>query len=178
MASILKTSSCARRLRLSETSFKRAKPGSANPHGRIRRSAERYARLQNEVVELKQQAEEGQARVRELEATQEQLGMVESREMILREEQDKLKAQIADLQRELDTGKEKVQELDATCERLAEMERVCQELHEENRRLEEKFRDGRNGSLRVRKPKHRSAPFDSSSRNYKRSKRRSRKRIL
>jgi chromosome segregation ATPase len=99
--------------------------------------AERYARLQNEVVDLKQQAEEGQARVRELEATQEQLGMVESREMILREEQDKLKAQIADLQRELDTGKEKVQELDATCERLAEMERVCQELREENRRFED-----------------------------------------
>ena len=46
--------------------------------------------------------------------------MVESREMILSEEQDKLKAQIADLQRELDTGKEKVQEPDATCERLAE----------------------------------------------------------
>ena len=102
-------------------------------------SAECYARLQNEVVELKRQAEEGQARVRELEATQEQLGMVESREMILSEEQDKLKAQIADLQRELDTGKEKVQELDATCERLAEMERVCQELREKNRRLEEEI---------------------------------------
>ena len=102
-------------------------------------SAECYARLQNEVVELKRQAEEGQARVRELEATQEQLGMVESREMILSEEQDKLKAQIADFQRELDTGKEKVQELDATCERLAEMERVCQELREENRRLEEEI---------------------------------------
>jgi len=102
-------------------------------------SAECYARLQNEVVELKRQAEEGQARVRELEATQEQLGMVESREMILSEEQDKLKAQIADLERELDTGKEKVQELDATCERLAEMERVCQELREKNRRLEEEI---------------------------------------
>ena len=65
--------------------------------------------------------------------------MVESREMILSEEQDKLKAQIADLQRELDTGKEKVQELDATCERLAEMARVCQELREKNRRLEEEI---------------------------------------
>jgi chromosome segregation ATPase len=102
-------------------------------------SAECYARLQNEVVELKRQAEEGQARVPELESTQEQLGMVESREMILSEEQDKLKAQIADLQGELDTGKEKVQELDATCERLAEMERVCQELREKNRRLEEEI---------------------------------------
>jgi chromosome segregation ATPase len=102
-------------------------------------AAERYARLQNEVVELKQQAEEGQARVRELEATQEQLGLVESREMILREEQDKLNAQIADLQRELDTGREKVRELDATGEQLAEMECVCQELREENRRLEEEI---------------------------------------
>jgi chromosome segregation ATPase len=99
-------------------------------------AAERYARLQNEVVALKQQAEEGQARVGELEATQEQL---ESREMILREEQDKLNAQIADLQRELDTGREKVRELDATCEQLAEMECVCQELREENRRLEEEI---------------------------------------
>src|SRR5262245_13922935 len=102
-------------------------------------AAERYARLQNEVVELKQQAEEGQARVCELEATQEQLGMVESREMILREEQDKLNAQIVDLQRELDTGKEKVRELDATCERLAKMEHVCRELCEETRRLEEEI---------------------------------------
>ncbi len=102
-------------------------------------SAECYARLQNEVVELKRQAEEGQARVRELEATQEQLGMVESREMILNEEQDKLKTQVADLQRELDTGKVKVQELDATCERLAGMERMCEELSEENRRLEEEI---------------------------------------
>jgi chromosome segregation ATPase len=102
-------------------------------------SAECYARLQNEVVELKRQAEEGQARVRELEATQGQLGMVESREMILREQQHKLEAQIADLQRELDTGKEKVQELDATCERLVEMERFCQEPREKNRRLEEEI---------------------------------------
>jgi chromosome segregation ATPase len=94
-------------------------------------SAECYARLQNEVVELKRQAE---ARVRELEATQEQLGMVKSREMILKEEQHKLEVQIADLQRELDTGKVKVQELDATHKRLAEMERVCQELSEESQR--------------------------------------------
>ena len=102
-------------------------------------AAERYARLQNEVVELKQQAEDGQVRVRELEDTHEQLGMVESREMIFREEQDKLKAQIADLQRELDTGKVKGQELDATHKRLAGMERMCQELSEENRQLEEEI---------------------------------------
>jgi myosin heavy subunit len=101
--------------------------------------AECYARLQTEVVELKQKAKEGQARIGELEAVQEQLGMVESREMILRDQQHKQEAQIADLQRELSMGKQAVQELDVTCERLAGIERVCQELREENRRLEEEI---------------------------------------
>jgi myosin heavy subunit len=86
---------------------------------------------------LKQQAEEGQARARELEAVQDQLGAVESREIILRDQQGKLEAQIEDLHRELSTGKETARELDATHKRLAEMERVYQELREENRRLEE-----------------------------------------
>ena len=101
--------------------------------------AERYARLQNEIVELKQQAEESQARARELEDVQEQLGVVESREMILRDQQDKLEAQIEDLHRELSTGKETVRELDATHKRLAEMERIYCKLCEENRRLEEEM---------------------------------------
>ncbi|HEY7322137.1 MAG TPA: hypothetical protein VIE89_31615 [Candidatus Binatia bacterium] len=104
-----------------------------------RESAECYTRLQNEVVELKRQAEEGQARVCELEAARQQLGMVKSREMILKEERHKLEAQIADLQRERDAGKLKVQELDETYKRLAKMERVCQGLSEENRRLEEEI---------------------------------------
>ena len=69
--------------------------------------SERYALLQNEVVELKQQAEEGQAKARELEAVQQQLGAVESREMILRDQQGKLEAQTADLQRELSREKKK-----------------------------------------------------------------------
>jgi chromosome segregation ATPase len=81
------------------------------------RPAERYAQLQNEIVELKQQAEEGQAKASELKAVQE--------------------AQIKNLQRELFMAKKAVEELDATSERLAGMERVCQELREENRRLED-----------------------------------------
>jgi len=102
-----------------------------------REAAERYAQLQNEIVELKEQAKEGQATARELEAVQEQLGAVESREMIFREQQHKLEAQIENLQRALFMEKKAVQELDATCERLAGMELVCQLLREENRRLED-----------------------------------------
>ena len=101
------------------------------------REAERYAQLQNEIVELKQQAKEGQATARELEAVQEQLGAVESREMILKVQQHMLEVQIENLQRALFMEKQAVQELDATRERLAGMERVCQELREENRRLED-----------------------------------------
>src|SRR5262245_12998163 len=101
------------------------------------REAERYAQLQNEIVELKRQAEEGQATVRKLEAVQEQLGAVESREMILKVQQHMLEVQIENLQRALFMEKQAVQELDATRERLAGMERVCQELREENRRLED-----------------------------------------
>jgi len=102
-----------------------------------REAAERYAQLQNEIVEIKQQAEEGQAKASELAAVREQLGTGESREMILKEHQHKLEAQIENLQRALFMEKQAVQELDATRERLAGMERVCQELREENRRLED-----------------------------------------
>src|SRR5262244_325965 len=101
------------------------------------REAERYAQLPNQIIELKRQAEEGQATVRELEAVQEQLGAVESREMILKVQQHMLEVQIENLQRALFMEKQAVQELDATRERLAGMERVCQELREENRRLED-----------------------------------------
>jgi chromosome segregation ATPase len=83
------------------------------------RPAEHYEQLQKEIVELKQQAEEGQAKASELKAVQE--------------------AQIKNLQRELFMAKKAVQELDATCERLVGMERVCQELREENRRLEDEI---------------------------------------
>src|SRR5262249_25622110 len=71
------------------------------------------------------------------EAVQEQLGAVESREMILKVQQHMLEVQIENLQRALFMEKQAVQELDATRERLAGMERVCQELREENRRLED-----------------------------------------
>jgi chromosome segregation ATPase len=109
-----------------------------------RGAAEHYTQLQNQIVELKQQAEEGQRTARELEAVQEHLDTVESREKILKEQQHNLEAQIKNLHREFFIAKKAVQELDATCERLAGMERVCQELREENRRLEDEISCARN----------------------------------
>src|SRR5215813_7658456 len=66
-----------------------------------REAAERYAQLQNEIVELKQRAAKGQPTACELEAIPEQLDALESREMILKEHQHKLEAQIENLQRAL-----------------------------------------------------------------------------
>src|SRR5262249_10952130 len=69
---------------------------SASPN---REFAERYTQLQNEIVDLKQQAAKGHATAREPEAVQERLDAVESPEMILKEHQHKLEAQMENLQR-------------------------------------------------------------------------------
>ena len=71
------------------------------------RPAEDYEQLQKEVVELRQQSAKGQATARELEAVQEQLRAVESREMILKEQQHNLEAQIKNLQRGALYGKKR-----------------------------------------------------------------------
>jgi hypothetical protein len=94
------------------------------------------ARLQIEITELKQQLEESQAKSRALEAVQQQLANVESREMMLREQKDALEVQLAELQQELHLRKEKLEELDATRTRLIEMEQVSNELRGENLRLQ------------------------------------------
>jgi chromosome segregation ATPase len=99
--------------------------------------SDRCARLEEEVSDFKQQLEDSQAKAREVETAQQQLANVESREMIYREQQEKLEALIVDLERELTEGKNQVQALDETHQRLGETERVCEELAEENRRLGE-----------------------------------------
>ena len=97
--------------------------------------SDRCARLEEEVSDFKQQLEASQAKAREVETAQQQLANVESREMIYREQQEKLEVLIVDLERELTEGKNQVQALDETHQRLGETERVCEELAEENRRL-------------------------------------------
>jgi hypothetical protein len=105
--------------------------------GRNQEVADRCARLEEEVSDCKQQLEDSRAKAREVEVAQQQLANVESREMIYREQQEKLEALIVDLERELTEGKNQVQALDETHQRLGETERVCEELAEENRRLGE-----------------------------------------
>jgi chromosome segregation ATPase len=97
----------------------------------------RCARLEEEVSDFEQQLEDSRSKAREIEAAQQQLAKVESREMIYKEQQEKLEVLIVDLERELSEGKSQVQALDETHQRLRETERVCEELADENRRLGE-----------------------------------------
>ena len=89
--------------------------------------SDRCAHLEAEVADWKQRREESQAKIRELEAVQQQLANIESREMIYREQQQKLETRIVDLERELAEAKNQTA--------AQETERLCQELGDENRRL-------------------------------------------
>jgi regulator of replication initiation timing len=89
--------------------------------------SDRCAHLEAEVADWKQRREESQAKIRELEAVQQQLANVESREMIYREQRQKLETRIVDLERELAEAKNQ--------QGSQETERLCQELGDENRRL-------------------------------------------
>jgi len=101
--------------------------------------SDRCAGLQAQVADLKQQLEDSQTKAREIEITRQQLANFESRELIHREQQQKLEALIVDLKRELAEEKNQVQALGDTYKRLRETDRVCQELAEENRRLGEEI---------------------------------------
>ena len=101
--------------------------------------SDRCAGLEAEVADFKRQLEGSQSKVREIEITSQQLSNVESRELIYKEQQQKLEALIVDLERELSEGKNQVQALEDTHERLRETDRVCQGLADENRRLGEEI---------------------------------------
>ena len=97
--------------------------------------SDRYARLEQEAIDFKQQLEDSQAKARQMQTAQQQLADVESRETVYREQQQRLEALVIDLERELSEGKNQVQSLAETHGHLQETERVCQELSDENRRL-------------------------------------------
>ncbi|HEX9788860.1 MAG TPA: hypothetical protein VGB09_12575 [Candidatus Binatia bacterium] len=100
---------------------------------------ERSARLEAEIVELRQNLEEIQARNRDLEATRQSLPDIEGIEARHRQERQDLQERIADLERRLLMGQEQLSELPALQERLAEAAGVNDSLRDEIRRYEDEL---------------------------------------
>ena len=102
-------------------------------------AAERHARLQSEMMDLKHKLEESHAKLREFESLQQKLASVDALEKRYREEQRRMESRIAELEREISTGQEKVRESEALRERLAESERNQETLRNESRQHDEEI---------------------------------------
>lgn len=98
-------------------------------------SQQRQSQLEHSLIDLKQQLERSQARVRELETAQ----APTVNEAQQREETDKLEARIAQLQASLNAAAESACQADILRQRLSESERTAQELRETLRQRDEEL---------------------------------------
>ena len=102
-------------------------------------SQEKHALLQSEVAELRQELEVRQAKIRELEAAQQNIPNVAAIEAGHRQERQGLQERIAELERRLLADQDMLAEAQALRQRLAEAEESQKSLREEIRRQEEEI---------------------------------------
>jgi predicted nucleic acid-binding Zn-ribbon protein len=102
-------------------------------------AAERHARLQSEMMDLKHKLEESHAKLREFENLQQKLVSFGALEERHREERLRMESRIAELEKEISTGREKVREAETLRDRLAESERNQETLRNESRQRDEEI---------------------------------------
>lgn len=102
-------------------------------------SSESHARVQAEVVELRQELVARQARIRELETAQQNVPNVAAIEASHRQERQELLERIAELERRLLAEQNALAETQALRQRLAEAEESQKTLREEMHRHEEEI---------------------------------------
>jgi hypothetical protein len=102
-------------------------------------AAERHARLQSEMMDLKHKLEESHAKLRDFESLQQKLASFGALEERHREERLRMESRIAGLEREISTGREKVRESETLRDRLAESERNQEALRNESRQRDEEI---------------------------------------
>jgi hypothetical protein len=100
-------------------------------------AAERHARLQSEMMDLKHKLDESHGKLREFESLQQKLASFDALEERYREERPRMESRIAELEREIATGREKVRESETLRDRLAESERNQETLRNESRQRDE-----------------------------------------
>lgn len=100
-------------------------------------SQQRQAQLENSLIELKQQLERSQARVRELESAPVPDSELNAAQQ--REETDKLEARIVQLEQSLNSAAESACQADLLRQRLAESEKSAQELRDTLRQRDQEL---------------------------------------
>ncbi len=97
------------------------------------------AQVQAEIAALQEKFDQSRARIRELEAAQQNLPNVEQIEQKHREQRQTLEAEIAELDKKLSASQEKLSELDALPARLAESEREQHSLRDQTLHQEQEI---------------------------------------
>lgn len=100
---------------------------------------ERHGQLENSLIDLKQQLEKSQARIRELESSATPMVDLSTIEAKHREETQKLQARIAELENRLSASADSEHQIDSLQQRVRESEKLEQELRATLRRREEEL---------------------------------------
>jgi chromosome segregation ATPase len=101
--------------------------------------AARYAQFEKENASLKDELEQCRCKIMVLENTQTRWSDIESRESLMKEEQQRLENEITELNKEITVGRESLQELETTRAQLKESETLRRQLVEDNQRLEQEI---------------------------------------
>ena len=97
---------------------------------------ERQTQLENALIDLKQQLEKSQSKVRQLENSPTPVADASANEASHQEESQRLQARIAELEKDLRAGAEITRQLDTLQQRLRESEKLERELRESLQRRE------------------------------------------
>lgn len=102
-------------------------------------AGERQTQLENALIDLKQQLEKSQSKVRQLENSPTPVADASANEASHQEESQRLQARIAELEKDLRAGAEITRQLDTLQQRIRESEKLERELRDSLRRREDEI---------------------------------------
>jgi chromosome segregation ATPase len=101
--------------------------------------AARHALFERENANLREALEQSQRKILALENTQSRLGDIESRESLMKEQQQRLESEVVELNKEIIAGRERLQELETTRAQLQESETLRKQFVEDNQRRQQEI---------------------------------------
>jgi len=101
--------------------------------------AARYTQFEMENANLRNELEQSRCKILALENTQARWGGIESRESLMKEQQQRLESQIAELNKDLMAARESLQELETTRDQLKKSETLRKQFVDDNQRLQQEI---------------------------------------